>query len=499
MSKLKFILCFAFLVLFSCSDDRRSSPDPWAFDCTPPAAISDLSVVPGSSPGTLDLSWTAPGDDTFSGYAQSYIVKYSTMSFNESNFNAATTYLQSWPPANLGQLEVKTLTGFLGGTTYYFAIKAQDEVPNTSDISNISSSSAAAGLQAIGWIGGNTSTWQQIDGASSSFGGYGFDSPRGVTVDSSGNIYVADTYNHRICKWSSLGTTPEWIGGGQDGWQASAAPLAGNDYQSFNHPWDVCLDSLGNIYVSDTFPKRISKWDKDGNALGWIGHGQDGWQTVDATTSGQTAFKYFNSPHGLFVDSFGNIFIADSASACVHKWDSLGVAQGWIGCNQDGWQTGLPGSSVTGLKGFRAPYAVELDSSGNIYVADYGAHRVCKWSSTGTAIGWFGHGQDGWQTVPAFTTGGSDYQSFDGPVALCLDSTGNIYVLDHRNNRVCKWDSAGIAVGWFGGGQNAWQTGTAPSYGNDYQSFDSAFGLHLASGNFFIADQFNHRISKWHE
>jgi len=495
-----YVFTILFFILASCGDDSpRTNPDPWVTDSIPPAAISDLNAAPGTDPGSVLLTWTAVGDDDLLGHAQTYVLKYSTSPINSLNFYSATTYSQSWSAAYSGQPESETVTGLLAGTTYYFAIKTLDEVPNTALISNVPSATTTAGLHAVGWIGGGMSGWVQYDGASVSQSLYGFDTPRGVWVTSSGTIYVADHYNHRICKWNSSGTSVQWIGGGQDGWQTGPAPASGTDYQSFYRPWDVCVDSSGNIYVSDYSNYRVCKWDSAGNALGWLGGGQDGWQTGPAPLNG-TDYQSFNSIQGLFVDSSGNIYVADSGSHCIRKWSSVATALGWIGCGYDGWQTGEPGTSSIGLKGFFQPGDVWVDLSGNIYVISKTDNRICKWSTLGVAQGWIGHGYDGWQTGPADLTSGYDLKSFDYPVALCVDSLSNIYVADKNNNRVCKWNSSGIAVGWFGAAQNGWQTGSAPtSYGSDFQSFNSPAGLYSFGNTIYIADRNNHRISKWQE
>jgi DNA-binding beta-propeller fold protein YncE len=85
-------------------------------------------------------------------------------------------------------------------------------------------------------------------------------SPLGVYVDSSGNIFVADSNNNRICKWSSTGNAIGWIGNNSVGWQTTSGTTAGNGYQSFNTPSGLYVNSSGNIFVVDSNNYRISKW-----------------------------------------------------------------------------------------------------------------------------------------------------------------------------------------------------------------------------------------------
>ena len=109
-------------------------------DSTHPAPIKATPATPGAVAGTIDLTWTATGDDGTVGMATAYIVKYSTSFIStESEFNAPNTYAQSWSPSTAGMPESFTLPGFTTGQTYYFAIKVLDEVPNTSMMSNVAS------------------------------------------------------------------------------------------------------------------------------------------------------------------------------------------------------------------------------------------------------------------------------------------------------------------------------------------------------------------------
>lgn len=122
----------------------------WTFrnvygDLTPPAAITDLAA---SNPtvNSITLRWSAPGDDGNVGNAAGYIVKYSTSGpINDSNWDSAMVYDQSWTPLSAGNYETHLISGLINGTTYWFAIKAYDEVPNYSGISNSPSGTPGEG------------------------------------------------------------------------------------------------------------------------------------------------------------------------------------------------------------------------------------------------------------------------------------------------------------------------------------------------------------------
>ena len=107
-----------------------------AADTTPPAPVGDLVATTGAAPGTVDLSWTAPGGDGATGTASAYIVRYHTAPITETIWTAATDVTGEPVPSIAGSPETMTVSGLVAGQTYYFALKAQDEVPNTSGISN---------------------------------------------------------------------------------------------------------------------------------------------------------------------------------------------------------------------------------------------------------------------------------------------------------------------------------------------------------------------------
>lgn len=109
-------------------------------DTIAPSSITGLVASTGQGPGEAVLTWTASGDDGGAGTATKYILKYArTPITNQSNFNNATTYLQTWSPLSSGGGESKTLLNIEGGATYYFAIEAIDNAENVSPISDSAS------------------------------------------------------------------------------------------------------------------------------------------------------------------------------------------------------------------------------------------------------------------------------------------------------------------------------------------------------------------------
>jgi hypothetical protein len=107
-----------------------------ASDASAPAAITDLAASDPTS-NSMTLSWTAPGDDDKSGTASQYDIRYSAASISEANWPSATQVSGEPAPQVAGSSQSMTVSGLVPSTTYYFAMKTADEVPNISDLSNV--------------------------------------------------------------------------------------------------------------------------------------------------------------------------------------------------------------------------------------------------------------------------------------------------------------------------------------------------------------------------
>jgi len=107
-----------------------------ALDESAPAPVTNLVAATGAAPGTVELSWTAPGDDATTGTAADYVVRYHTSTITESTWAAAADVTGEPPPAPAGSVQTMTVTDLVPGRSYHVAIKTKDEVPNTSTISN---------------------------------------------------------------------------------------------------------------------------------------------------------------------------------------------------------------------------------------------------------------------------------------------------------------------------------------------------------------------------
>lgn len=192
-----------------------------------------------------------------------------------------------------------------------------------------------------------------------------FNGPIGVTVDTSGNVYVADAGNHKIRKISPTGEVSTLAGsddpGSADGTGRSA---------SFDYPTMVTLDASDNVYVDDTYNHKIRKINPTGKVSTLAGSGDPG------STDGTGSSASFNGPIGVALDTGGNVYVADFFNHKIRKISSSGEVSALAGSGDPGSTDGT-GSSAS----FNYPVGVAVDASASIYVADQSNHKIRKITS----------------------------------------------------------------------------------------------------------------------
>jgi sugar lactone lactonase YvrE len=209
--------------------------------------------------------------------------------------------------------------------------------------------------------------------------------PYGVTVDPSGNVFVADQGNNRIAKFSSSGTFISSFGS------------AGSGDGQFSFAYGVTSDKVGNIYVADAGNNRIQKFSNSGSFLTSFGTG------------------VLNSPNLLTTDSDGDVWVADVGSNKIRQFSGSGTLLSSIGVPGPGW-----GGAGTGDGQLNRPYGVAFDSSGNVWVTDTFNHRVQEFSQDGTFLSTFG-------------SFGSGNDQLHHPIGIAIDSFDRVLVTDNNN------------------------------------------------------------------
>ena len=282
-----------------------------------------------------------------------------------------------------------------------------------------------------------------------------FNYPRGVAVDSVGNVYVAVKNSHRIRKITSGGVVTTLAGTGTQGFMDGAGNVA-----QFNYPRGVAVDGLGNIYVADTDNNRIRKITPGGVVSTFAGTGTAG------NMDGAGNVAQFRAPQGVAVDGLGNIYVADTGNHHIRKITSGGV--------------------VTTLAGTASPAGVVVDVSGNVYVTDANNHRIRKITSGGVVSTLAGTGTAG------NTDGAGNVAQFNEPSGLAVDSSGFVYVADKDNHRIRKITPSGVVSTLAGTGTQ----GDMDGVGNIAQ-FNEPRGVAVDSvGNVYVTDTDNHRIRR---
>lgn len=348
-----------------------------------------------------------------------------------------------------------------------------------------------------------------------------FNAPTGIAIDTNGNLYVADTGNNAIRKIDSNDNVTTLTGqSGQTGDRDGVLTNA-----SFDGPYGLAIDSLGNIYLSDVYSDIIRKVGTNGIVSTLAGNAYYG--PGDSDGSGPNAS--FNNPEMLFIDQRNNIYVADNGNNAIRLVSTNGnvstISTGslllkgpsdlvinsagtmFIVDNGDniidgllpddfsyivaGGNTNYSYSEYSGTNAaFSSPTGVALTRSGNLIVADSGNNFIRSVDTNGNnyelAGTFFGTGS---------TDGPGTNAQFNNPTGVVLDPAGNIYVSDTGNNTIRKIDTNHV-VSTIAGAAAVAQI-TFRDGPKNQALFNSPLGIasdHL--GNLYIADTGNKLIRK---
>jgi streptogramin lyase len=231
-------------------------------------------------------------------------------------------------------------------------------------------------------IAGQNFTVTQAGSGFSPFGGLGIAvqqslyKPYAVALDTLGNVYIADSWNNTIQEWSPVTQ------------QMTVLVSSG-----LNHPHGLAVDGQGNIYVADTYNNAIDRWNPSTQLL------------TTVVSSGLSA------PMGVAVDVQANLYIADYGNNAIEQWNATS-------------QQLTPLVSA----GLKNPTGVAVDLVGNVYFADFGNNAVKQWSPTNAQV----------TTLP--------FPGLSLPNSVAVDGQGNVFVVDGNHNALLEWNAANQAA-----------------------------------------------------
>jgi sugar lactone lactonase YvrE len=344
-------------------------------------------------------------------------------------------------------------------------------------------------------------------------------SPTGVAVDGSGNLYVADNSNNRVLEYDTpltKDTTADSVFGQGGSFTSADLNNGGLNANSLAHPLGVAVDASDNLYVTDGSNNRVLEYktplSTDTTAdivLGQLDFSHNGFNFIDASglfSPQSVAIDTSATPNRLYVEDTLNSRVLGYQD--VTTFANGGAADLVIG--QPDFNSGACDGGGVIAGSLCDPIGVALDASGNLYVADQFNNRVLEYDTPFAGCGSFPcvgadanrvFGQGGSFTSNTPNKGGVSGDSLNLPKGVAVDASGNLYVADNGNNRVLEYNtplsSDTTADRVFGQG-GSFSTGTVNKGGLSASSLSSPAGTAVdADGNLYVADKNNSRVLEY--
>lgn len=416
----------------------------------------------GIAAGVQEASMEGPGLHTQRNTVSAFILSFLAILFSSS----ATA--QTTPPNGVEATTVPVavpagLAYDSAGNLYIAAMN--DQVIRKVDLNGVITTVAGTGSQGFSGDGGSATSAQ-------------LDSPTGVALDAAGNLYIADSHNHRIREVVNgvintvVGTGTRGFSG--DGGAATSAAL--------NLPTAISLDAAGNLYIADTRNERIRKV-----AAGVITTVAGNGEQVYSGDGGPALQAGLDSPSGVAADPLvaNKFYIGDTHNQRIRQVDASGVITTIAGTGTKSFSGDGSGGASAGLA---RPRGLAMDASGHLLIADSDNNRI-RLLSNGTISTIAGNGE---QTFSG-DTGLATNAALDTPRTTAVSSTGVVALTDTNNQRVrainLKGDITTVAGVAPTASESLVLSGvTTTVYGSGSLTATFSFGSSVATGAVTLLD-----------
>ncbi len=248
--------------------------------------------------------------------------------------------------------------------------------------------------------------------------------------------YVADTGNNRVLAYSaySSSSTASTVYGQAGSLSSSTANNGGVSASSLNAPAGVTSD-YSSLYVADTGNNRVLKYSSTLTTASIV-YGQNGSFSSSTANNGGVSASSLNAPSAVFYDSTNSgLYIVDKANNRVLYYSSSSTTASMVFGQSGSYSSNSANNGGISADSLSAPSGVAVDKNKGVYIADTGNNRVLYYpsgSTTATKV----FGQNGSFTTATANNGGITASSLNAPVSVSVDYSGSIYIIDSGNNRV---------------------------------------------------------------
>lgn len=262
---------------------------------------------------------------------------------------------------------------------------------------------------------------------------------QGIAVDASGNVFIADSTYGTIRKVDTNGIITTFAGNGTNGYLGDGGAATNAELSA---PHGVAVDAVGNVFIADSGNNVIRKVDINGMITTSAGNGTNGY----SGDGGAATNAKLGGPTGVAVDSMDDVFICDDGNLRIREVNTNGIINTIAGGGTSSGTDGLgDGGLATGAQ-FANPAAVALDTFGNLFVADSAGERVREiFAGSGIIQTVAGNGMWASRACGCYLCNGGPATAgqLNQPDGVAVDNAGNLFIADYADN--CIREVSGLS------------------------------------------------------